>query len=443
MPPNTEHATALFGSKKITLMGLGLLGRGVGDAAYLASCGADLIVTDLKSQKELTPSLEKLSGFSNIRYVLGGHSLSDFRNRDLIIKAAGVSEDSPYLIEARSKSVPIRMSTELFVELSGLPVIGVTGTRGKTTVTYMIHAILKAAGIPALIGGNIPNVSTLALLPHAGKARVAVLELDSWQLQGFGASKRSPHIAVFTTFYQDHLFYYRGDTKRYLADKANIFLYQDKADTFVLGAQATNSLSTQYSHALRRAIVASESDAADLKLRIPGTHNRYNAACARAATLAYGIDEETIRHALEAFPGVSGRLELVRTKDNIRVYNDTTAVTPEATCAGLQAFAGLPITLIMGGKDKRNDISSLVRTIKQNAPQVVLLPGTGSDAIAEHIPSAIRCKSLRHAVQEALLRSPRDGIILFSPAFSSHGEFTDVYDRGEKFLSTLDEIWTR
>ena len=112
-------------------MGLGLLGRGVGDAKFLASLGAQLIVTDLKTEQELADSLDQLKEFSNITYHLGGHQLEDFQNRDLIIKAAGVPLDSLYIAEAKKNNIPVRMSADLFMELSGVPTVGITGTRGK------------------------------------------------------------------------------------------------------------------------------------------------------------------------------------------------------------------------------------------------------------------------------------------------------------------------
>src|SRR3989344_1423638 len=171
----SEH----FRGKRITVMGLGLLGRGVGDVRYLAECGAELIVTDLKSREELVESVAQLGSFSNITFVLGEHRLEDFRNRDLILKAAGVPLDSPYIAEAKKNDIPVRMSADLFAEISGVPIIGVTGTRGKSTVAHMIYEILKTGlglnhsegmvgrATPykgVVLGGNVRGVSTLALL---------------------------------------------------------------------------------------------------------------------------------------------------------------------------------------------------------------------------------------------------------------------------------------
>ena len=197
---NGVDASAHFRGKRITVMGLGLLGRGVGDARYLAECGAELIVTDLKSREQLAESVAQLKLFKNVIFVLGEHRLEDFNNRDFILKAAGVPLDSPYIAEAKKNNIPVRMSADLFAEISSIPIIGVTGTRGKSTVTHMVHAILKEAGKKVILGGNVRGVSNLELLKEATLEHIAVLELDSWQLQGWGEAKNEPEYFSFYNF---------------------------------------------------------------------------------------------------------------------------------------------------------------------------------------------------------------------------------------------------
>ena len=215
-----------FQGKKITQLGLGLLGRGVGDAEFLAECGADLLVTDKKTKEELKPSLERLAKFPNIKFVLGEHRLEDFKNRNFILKGAGVPLDSPYIEEARKNAVPIEMSASLFAKLApkGVKIVGITGTRGKTTTTMLIYEILKEAfgQDKVFLGGNIKDMVTLPLLKSVKENDYVVMELDSWQLQGFDEAKISPNVAVFTTFLEDHMNYYSGSMEKYFADKANI-----------------------------------------------------------------------------------------------------------------------------------------------------------------------------------------------------------------------------
>ena len=177
-----------FKGKKITVMGLGLLGRGIGDVAFLAEQGAELIVTDLKTADELAESLKPLKQFANITYVLGEHRLEDFRNRDFILKAAGVPFDSIYIAEAEKQGIPVEMSTALFAALTPATIVGITGTRGKSTVTHLLHTVLQekyqGSETRVFLGGNVRGVSTLPFLAQAKKGDIAVLELDSWQLQG-------------------------------------------------------------------------------------------------------------------------------------------------------------------------------------------------------------------------------------------------------------------
>jgi UDP-N-acetylmuramoylalanine--D-glutamate ligase len=185
-------ATSFFKDKKITVQGLGLLGRGIGDTRYMASCGAELIVTDLKDAEQLAPALEALRDFPQITFVLGEHRLEDFRGRDFILKAAGVPLDSPYISEAQSEGIPVKMSASLFAEIAQIPIVGITGTRGKSTTTHMLKQIYDKAGKNFLLGGNVRGISTLELLPQVTpETEFALFELDSWQLQGFGEAGRT------------------------------------------------------------------------------------------------------------------------------------------------------------------------------------------------------------------------------------------------------------
>lgn len=438
-------ARAHFEGKKITVMGLGLLGRGVGDAKYLASCGAELIVTDLKSEEQLAASLEQLADFPNITFVLGEHRHEDFRGRDFVLKAAGVPLDSPYIQTARDAGIPIKMSASWFAEIAQIPVIGITGTRGKSTTTHMIHAILERAGKKVLLGGNVRGVSTLALLADATPEHLALFELDSWQLQGFGDAKMSPHISVFTTFFADHLNYYHNDLDAYLADKANIFLYQKPEDIFVLGAQCAELVQQKYAGKMAGEINIVDETALpqEWKLSVPGTHNRYDAALALAAARSLQVPDEVSREALEAFSGVEGRLQYLRDLDGVAIYNDNNATTPDATLAALEAlrddFAGR-VLLIMGGADKGIDMSGLLATIPEVTKRVALLSGTGTDRIKGELPHAEVYDNLASGFGDVRMHAQPGDAILFSPAFASFGLFANEYDRNDQFVSMVQSL---
>lgn len=431
--------------KKITVMGLGLLGRGVGDAEFLASCGAELTITDLKSAEDLASSLDRLRAYPGIRYTLGEHELEDFEGKDFILKAAGVPLDSPFVAHAKEQGIPVKMSASWFMELTDVPVIGVTGTRGKSTVTHMLHAILKEEGPEVLLGGNVRGVSTLALLSEVKEDSVALFELDSWQLQGFGDAKLSPDIAVFTTFLDDHANYYKGDVGQYLADKANIFLNQDATDTLVLGAQCAELIEEKYGNQIQAHVVkaGAQDFRADWELKIPGEHNRYDAALAMEAARALGIDDAVIAEALTEFPGVPGRLELVRELNGVKFYNDTTATTPDATIAALKALSGAEepnVILIMGGADKGLDMRPLVEEAEIRAKKIVLLAGSGTKFLSTYLQDASVYESLETAVKDAVASASFGDVVLLSPGFASFGMFKNEYDRGDQFNAIVKAL---
>lgn len=452
--------TDFFKGKKVTVMGLGLLGRGVGDAAYIAAAGAaEVVVTDLKDEAALASSVEQLRQYDNVRFVLGEHREEDFKDRDIVLVAAGVPLSSPYVAIAREHSGRICQSAALLAELSGVPVIGVTGTRGKSTVTHMIHHVLTAVtGEEVILGGNVRGVSNLQLLNQVKDDSLAVLELDSWQLQGFGWAKRSPEVAVFTNFMEDHLNYYTAGGKSkeeamdlYFADKANIFRYQDESGTFV----TTPEVFTQAQEFARsggitigQEVVLADTSVLpeDMVLRVPGEHNRKNAALAFEAVRALSIPEDEILEALATFPGVPGRLEYVgATEAGARVYNDTNSTTPTATITGLTAVAeGKNVVLICGGSFKELDPAPLIPALETMVVRAVVLPGAGTDRLLpllnESAVPFVAVSSLEEAVKEAVVTAGVGQVILFSPGFASFGLFKNEYDRGDQFMALMQPL---
>ncbi|OYV27136.1 MAG: hypothetical protein B7W98_02420 [Parcubacteria group bacterium 20-58-5] len=179
-------------------------------------------------------------------------------------------------------------------------------------------------------------------------------------------------------------------------------------------------------------------------LRVPGDHNRYDAALALAAARAYGVEDAVSRKAIESFAGVPGRLEFLREIDGVKVYNDTTATTPEATLAALSAlsagFTKPNIILIMGGADKGLDMNGLLYQIPKYAKRVIMLSGTGTDRVLEFLPGASVFDSLESAVKEAFVGAVPGDVILLSPAFASFGMFKNEYDRGDRFNALMRAV---
>ena len=449
-----------FKDKKITVMGLGLLGRGVGDAAYIAEAGAkEVLVTDLKTEAELTESVEKLKGYSNVTFVLGEHREEDFQNRDLVLVSADVHYQSPYLAHARQSSVPLKQSAALFAELSQIPIIGVTGTRGKSMVTHMVHHILSyTTGEDIILGGNIKGVSNLQLLKQVHKDALAVMELDSWQLQGFAWAEISPQIAVFTNFMEDHLNYYQKDgvskeeaMQRYFADKANIFRYQEESGVLVTTPEVFK-LAQHYAKdsdiTLGQEVVLADTSILpeDLLLATPGEHNRQSAALAYEVAKAVGLTEEEIESALATFPGVSGRLQYVGTLEGkmVAVYNDNNATTPQATTVALETLGQeAKVVLLAGGSDKNIPLEELVKAIKKYCKEVLLLPGTGTDRLKKELEASdisyVAATDLAEAIEKAIASTEDGEILLFSPAFASFGQFKNEYDRNDAFMRELGQ----
>lgn len=435
-----------FKGKKVTVMGLGLLGRGIGDAAYIAEAGAEeVIVTDKKTAEELKDSVAKLSHFSNVKFVLGEHRLEDFENRDLILVAAGVPMDSLYLTHAREAGVPLAQSAALFAELSQIPIIGITGTRGKSTTTQMIyHVLTQTFDGTILLGGNVRGLSNLQLLKQVTEDSVAVMELDSWQLQGFGWTKRSPHIAVFTNFMSDHMNYYHGDMDAYFADKANIFRYQNDHDTFITTPEVFEWAKKLKDVTLSQEVLLVDDSIIpeDAKLAMPGEHNRLNAALAYKALEALGLTEEEIFAGLASFPGVEGRLQYLGEINDVKIYNDNNATTPQAVIMGMKAVGDSDdknVIWIGGGAKKDVDVSELIATIPQYCKKAVLLAGTGTDTIKDLIECEV-VGSLEEAVKAGLAVGEPGDALLFSPGFASFGMFNNEYERNDLFLKIVNEL---
>src|SRR3989338_2875721 len=322
------------------------------------------------------------------------------------------------------------MSTALFAKYAaeeGGKIVGVTGTRGKSTITHMIQHVLIRANKKVLVGGNVRGISTLALLPEVHEGDIVVLELDSWQLQGFGDLEISPHISVFSNLMPDHQNYY-PDMESYFADKANIFKYQKQGDTLVIGKLISAKIRD-----MRPPVEPIVPDALPpgWALQIPGDHNRKNASLAAAALFALGLTAEAIKKGLESFEGVEGRLQLVAEKNGIKIYNHNNATTPETTIAAIKALDdGNPpspkasegrrknIILIMCGSDKGLDMSVLVDNVQGSCKQVFLLAGTGTNRIKSSIQNAPIYESVGDVVGAAFKSAESGDVILFSPAFA-------------------------
>jgi len=407
----------LFKNKRVVVMGLGLIGGGVGVVKFFAKRGAKLLVTDLRTKKELKPSLEKLKGLP-IKFVLGKHRKEDFINADLIVKNPGVAPDSPYLKTAKKYKVPITTDIKLFFDLCKGQIIGVTGTKGKSTTATLIYKFLKTKYPDTVLAGNIGK-TPLEALSRIKKRTKVVLELSSFELEDL---KKSPHIAVITNLFPDHLNRYKN-FKEYIKAKKSIFKYQTKNDILILNKDNfyTRKLAKEVESRVYFFSEESKNEAAILTAKL------------------FRIPQKNIEKVLSNFKGLPNRQEFVLEKEKVKYFNDTAATTPQSVILAIRDFKKrFPescLILIAGGQDKGLDYKQLANEIRKSVKHLILLPGTASDKLAKELGSfkIIRAKSMKGAVKKAQNLAQKEDIVLLSPGAASFNLFKNEFDRGEQF----------
>ncbi|MDR3248870.1 MAG: UDP-N-acetylmuramoyl-L-alanine--D-glutamate ligase [Treponema sp.] len=477
-----------FSGMRVLIMGLGLHGGGLESARYLAQHGALVTVTDLRDEKALAPSIEKLEPYA-IRYVLGRHETTDFEKADFVVKNPGVRPDSPYLKAARR----IETDISLFLAASPARLIAVTGSKGKSSTASALHWVLSRARDTALqgalrgkaalqsrawLGGNI-TVSPLSFLDQLEKDDDVVLELSSWQLGDLRGRGLKPRVAVLTPIMADHQNYY-GNMDAYVADKRVIYQGQDENDATIAGNDAWGKsflneskgrplcygdremepgasggwLTGPQGPGLARfardlpsaGIRAGEiTEVVPAEVLVPGYHQKQNLLAGALALLDLGLPVDLVRESLATFPGIEHRLEFFHQARGLRFYNDTTATIPEAAAAAVAAFEGRGnVILVAGGSDKELDFSPLV-TAAERAKEIILLAGTGSEKhktllAGRNIPFKGPFDALDAAVISLLENAQAGDIVVLSPGCASFGMFQNEFDRGAKWKEAVKRL---
>ncbi len=464
-----------FDGKKITVFGIGTLGGGVGTVRYLVEQGAHVIATDLKSREDLIESLDKLKDLKNVTYVLGQHRREDFIDVDMVIKTPSCPWTNEHIKLALSKDVPVETDASLFFQLCKKPIIGITGTKGKTTTSRIVYHLLKKSGkTPVLFG--VEHLAVLDRLTYVKKNTIVVFELSSWRLSSFAKNKLSPHIAVFTNIFPDHMDYYKS-MESYFADKKNIFLHQRARDYFIYNAddamlhEAVDEVPAHIRTATserrnkgrgmfieKGKIFLNDGidtvpfmDVDEIPLR--GRHNRMNVLLAANAAHAVGLSVSDIRDGVASLPQIPHRLELVREVGGIRYYNDTAATNPDAAIVGIEAFDE-PIILIAGGASKNLSIEEMMECVVRGVKDIVFIKGEGSERMMSRLTKVKKDKKqfvdsegayrVAESMQEAIemtrgIASAGD-VVLLSPGTSSFGVFKNEFDRGNQFRKYVEEI---
>jgi UDP-N-acetylmuramoylalanine--D-glutamate ligase len=452
--------------KTVLIMGLGNHGGGAAAANYFSSLEENVIVTDLKTKDELKRGLSLIKNPERIRFVLGLHDLKDFRDADLVIMNPAVPPDSPYIAHARKLGTQIETDMGIFLDkindLTG-DIIGVTGTKGKSTTAALIHSIVQHEYGEALIGGNI-TVSVFDLLPRVRRGSCIVLELSSFQLGGIKNKGFSPPFAVFTNFFEDHLNFY-PDTEEYFQDKSIIYKFQKNGDVIVVNRENPVINLIQKGKGVRQVSFGLgenfDDDGTFIKddviyyrrakkafpvlntasIRLAGRHNLYNVLAAVAVACCRDIPPEAIARRVADFSGLEHRLEYVCTREGIRFINDSAATTPESAIQGIMSVTR-PLTLIAGGYDKGLNLDTFAETINNQVASLVLLKGSGTDRLMEQKlkKGYSLFDNLGDAVHFAYRVSPPSTTVLLSPGFASFGMFDNEFERGAQFKTLVENI---
>jgi UDP-N-acetylmuramoylalanine--D-glutamate ligase len=451
--PPTQFAS--LSGKHVTVAGLGHFGGGVAVARWLVGQGARVLVTDRAPAEKLADALPQLAGLP-IDYRLGGHDAADFTSADLVVASPAIPPANPYLAAARSAGVPVTTEICLFAERCPAPVVGVTGTKGKSTTSAMLGAIL-ARRFTTWFGGNIGK-SLLADLPAIRPDHAVVLELSSFMLDYLGRIGWSPHVAVVTLLVPDHLDWH-GSFEAYADAKRNLLRFQKPGDVAVVneesdtlvdwtggageaGASAPSSGTPGREQGESRisgvrVVRYGVAGRRPFELLVPGRHNQLNAQGAYAAAAALGVSWDDAQIALADFRGLPHRLELVHEAGGVRWYNDSIATVAEASAASLAAFDCGRVIQIVGGASKGLDVQPLAAALADRA-KAALCVGVTGPAMAERLRAAgmsevYDCGDLPAAIATARRLAVPGDVVLLSTGFASYDQFTNFQERGEAF----------
>lgn len=483
--------------KKITIMGLGLNGGGEACVRFFLKYGAYVTVTDMKTKEQLQKTIDSIENDesldkSRLSYVLGQHNVEDFKNAYCVIKNPGVKiQGNKYLQEAKA----IETDLSIFLKFTKAPIIAVTGSKGKSSTVSAIYYGLCNSGFTAFLGGNI-TVSPLTFLEKTNENTPVVLELSSWQLADLrGRKLLKPKIAVITKIVPDHQNWY-GNMESYVDDKCLIYKDQTSEDYLIVDDNddekeyapknyknwgdlfASNSKSTVLKYSrnsflnykygvwqenkdsfLGKVLLPGmkESEVILKTLSVPGEHMKTNVLNAALVLYLMKVPSSKIISVLHSWQGLDHRLQYFHEYKNsygkvIKFYNDSCSTVPDAASCASQSFEK-PVILLSGGTDKGLSFEPLINTlIDKNAiplEDLYLLEGTGTDKI---IPSLNKYNikfngpydSLHNMLLELknkidLLQS--DKIVVFSPGATSFGMFLNEFDRGNKFMKEVKEMF--
>ncbi len=430
-------------------------------------CALEHVLAEMQTWQE--QHSKKFSG--NLQWVLGSHPESILENTDLLCVSGGVPLELPIIISARERLIPVTNDSELFLQSVPCPVIGITGSAGKTTTTALLGEILThtltSETCKVWVGGNIGN----PLIEHVEEMRptdLVLLELSSFQLDLMATS---PHISAVLNITPNHLDRH-GTMEAYTQAKLNIFRGQTAQDfaiinhedpgiwrereiiksrLLIFGMQrAPLELPQTYLKDDQLMLFDGRQEHSllntnDIKLR--GKHNILNVLAACAIAYAAGVPLTGLRNSVRHFKGVAHRLEFVRHVNGVSWFNDSIASAPERSMAAIRSFTE-PLVLLLGGRDKKLPWDKLAKLIHRRVHDVILF-GEAADMIetilkqercASSLLHLTKCTTLEEAVQKAAQVAQSGDVVVLSPGCTSFDEFTDFAERGERFKAWVQQI---
>lgn len=446
---------------------LGAARQGLALARWLSLHGAQVTLSDMRSEDELRLARQSLAEYP-IHWALGGHPLELLDSTDLLCPSGGVPLTLPIVAEAVKRGIPLSNDSQIFMEAVPCRTIGITGSAGKTTTTTLVGDMAKTAyGDKAYVGGNIGD-PLINYVDNMQADALAILEISSFQLDQMTIS---PNVAAILNITPNHLDRH-GTMEAYAAAKARILEFQSNEDVAVLGrddkgawnlrnkvkgklytfslVELEEGLDGTYLH---DGLLNLREGNAYLplmlreKVRLRGDHNVSNVLAAFAIGHASGFPLDAMLEAVEEFQGVPHRLELVRELRGVRWYNNSIATAPERTLAVLRAFEE-PIVLLLGGRDKNLPWEELMQFANERVDHVVLF-GEAADKIQKTLESLglreprftlARAGGLHEAVIKAAEAAEPGDVVLLSPGGTSFDEFKDFEERGERFREWVQEL---
>ena len=444
--------------KKVLVVGLGK--SGLAAALFLRRRGAQVTVSDVRSAEALAKDIPALLE-EGIMVEAGGHGLLTFRRQDLIVVSPGVPLDTPELVQVKSFGLPVIGELELAGRFLKGKTVAITGSNGKTTTTSLLGEILKVAGLPTLVGGNI-GVPVVSLIDESTDETWSVLEVSSFQLES--TVRFHPQIAVILNITPDHLDRH-GTFENYALAKERIFAAEDGNDSLVLNAdnvRAAQAAAHSAAHVYWFSVEHPVEQGAWLEhgfvvyratadgtteqimplsgIPLKGAHNVENVLAAVVAARLAGVPAEAIRRAVEDFRAVEHRLEYVATLNGIEFYNDSKATNVDATAKAVAAFSK-GVHLILGGKDKNSDYTQLAQLLRERVCAVYTI-GAAAAKIESHLRGVVSihsCATLDKAVAAAAAAAHPGDVVLLAPACSSFDQFENYEHRGRVFKELVND----